>query len=380
MPRRITIEGAKITLRLDRAGKPIRPVGARASRSGDAAALPTLVVNNAQVTVRQEGRPEFIVSRVQARLALYGGRPQLAARSDDPDWGPVEAYGDFAPSFQSGRIELTSKQGIAVDPQKVEHIPFVPREVWANVLPHGLVDVRMNLDFGTERAIQTRIEIGLRGTTVKSTALDLTASRATGKVVVDGGLIHLQDVAGEAIEGRVHANGSLDFTRSPPQIDLSLGLKGINVAKAPKAWQLDEAGILGRLSGSARLKVLLDPRGVDLSGSTGEGEVIGGSIQGIPVKTLKLVMRADGNDLQYETKVSGNSLIGATLGSLLAAAARTFRRGTIEPTSWPWDRHPVGRADCPATTPQAGGGPEHAPPGASSVGERALAAVDHDAN
>ena len=130
----------------------------------------------------------------------------------------------------------------------------------------------------------------------------MTATKTTGDVVIEGGRVHLEHVAGSAIQGTVEAHGTLDFTRKEPVFDLSLRLKRINVADVPPSWQLGEAGITGLLTGTAKLHVVLSPDGADLSGSTGEAVVEGGAIQGIPVKSLRLVMHAEGDDLQFDSK------------------------------------------------------------------------------
>ena len=89
--------------------------------------------------------------------------------------------------------------------------------------------------------------------------------------------------------------------REPPKIDLNLGLHGVDVARTPKSWQLDEAGLTGKLDGQAHLLVYLTKDGADLTGSSGEAVLTGGTIGEIPFKSLKLTMRAEGNNLQYET-------------------------------------------------------------------------------
>ncbi len=326
-PGRVTLEEPKITLRLDRRGELLTPFQMKSGGSS-ASALPVVVAKDARVTIRQDGRPEMVVTRVQGRLAPDADIIGLAARSDDTNWGPFEGYGRYDPKFQNGRVELRTTSGIVVDPRKVEQIPFVPQEVWTNVLPHGAVDVQLTVAVAPQKPIEVRTLIGLRQTTVKSTALDLTARNATGEVIVEGALVRLEHVAGEAIDGRIEAHGTMDFTKSPSRFNLGLNLKGINVADAPRSWQLYEAGVTGHLSGQAQLKVTLDSRGVDLSGSSGEAEVTGGAIQGIPVKSLKLVMHAQGDDLQFETKTPGASGLNGPLRRLIASSLSLLPSGS----------------------------------------------------
>ena len=93
----------------------------------------------------------------------------------------------------------------------------------------------------------------------------------------------------------------LDFNVSPPRFNIGLNLDHINVADAPRSWQLDEVGATGRLSGKVQLAARLAPAGVDLSGTTGDAVLEGGKLQGIPFKSLRLSLTARGNDLRYES-------------------------------------------------------------------------------
>lgn len=297
-PRRVWLERPKLVIRLDRKGDSLTRFGA-GGRSGR---LPIVVANEATVTIRQEGRPEFVVDGVTARLAPDGGQLSLAVRSNQAEWGPFEALGRFDSEFHSGRFEFKTLRGILANPEKARAIPFVPSAVWDNVAPSGMVDVRLSVDLDRAKAAAFTVhtEILMKGTTVASRTLDLSASDSTGRVVVDGSVVRLESVSGRAIDGRVTADGSLDFSRTPPKFDLRLGLTNLNVADTPKSWQLDEAGVTGHLTGKVHLLALLDPKGADLSGSSGDAVVEKGEIQGIPFKSLRLQMSAQGADLRYD--------------------------------------------------------------------------------
>ena len=307
-PGRVTIRAPEVTIRLDRRGElldTIDPGG-----GAKAAALPVLVADGGQVTIQQEGRPEMVVRQVVARLAPDGDMLSLAARSADLEWGPVQVLGRFRPDFAVGGLVLKSERPIRLTPARAAAVPFVTPEVWENVVPDGEVDVRIALErgqFGEGRTSRVRTELGLHDATVGSPALDLTATGTSGTVVVDDLKVLLQDVSGRAIDGRVVARGTLDFSRSPPVFDVGLDLAGINVADTPARWQLAELGVTGHLTGQARLHAVFRPDAVDLSGTTGEARVEGGVIQGIPFKSLRLVLSAKGKGLHYDTAKPGSS-------------------------------------------------------------------------
>jgi translocation and assembly module TamB len=315
-PGRIALEAPEVALRFDKKGRLLTWIGG--TSAGSSGAIPVVIASGAKVTLRQEGRPEMVVTGVTARLGPDGKQISLAVRSDDRSWGPFQALGWSDRSFTSGRIELKTLAGLMASPEKASAIPFVPAEVWDSVAPSGEVDLRLIVTFDGPSVHQST-EIGLRGTTLRSETLDVTATETSGRLVVDDEVVTFDHVSGRAIGGHVAANGKADFSRSP-RFDLVMDLDRIDIAATPKSWQLDEAGVTGRLSGKVRLLALLESGGVDLSGSSGEAVVEGGTIQGIPFKSLKLVMSARGNDLKYETLKgeSGRVTVPSGAGDLLA--------------------------------------------------------------
>lgn len=301
-PGRVTLEAPIAVVRLDRQGEWLgRPGGL-----GKAAAVdpPVLVAQGARVSVRQEGRPAMDVSHLTARLAPDGDALSLAARSSDPVWGPIQVLGKLGPDLVTGHLEMRSGRPIALTPERVATLPFVPPEVWREVSPDGEVDVRLALDLGRfpdGRAARVRIELGLRGATVHSRSLGLAATGTSGTIVVDDALVTLEKTAGQAVGGTVRAQGTLDFGKVPNVFDVDLDLTSVDVADTPSTWQLDELGVTGRLTGHARLHAVLRPETVDLSGSTGHAVVEEGTIQGIPFQSMRLGMSAQGRDLRYDS-------------------------------------------------------------------------------
>ena len=268
--------------------------------------MPTVVVADGRATFRQEGRPELVVSGIHGSLAAVpSGRARLVARGDDPDRGRWDVVGAFAAGFREGQVDLTGRK-IETSPEQVARIPVVPGEVWQNVIPRGLVDVRLTIRLasGTAQPIRVRTVVNLRQTALKLPALGLDLAETTGEVVVEGGVVHLDRLAGRAVGGRVGTTGMMDFSRTPPRFDLHLDLDRVAVAAAPEAWQLDERGMTGgQMTGKAQLVVTLAPGDVDLSGSSGEAVITGGMVHGVPVKSLRLIVHGDGADLHSGTGV-----------------------------------------------------------------------------
>ena len=329
-PRRVTLDAPKVLLRLDKRGR-FENLPALRGGGGSPARLPTIEARGAEVTFRPAGRPEMVVKGIDGRLASGAAGSTLSAGTDDPYWGKWEASGTIGPSFRSGSVALEGKR-VAADRERLARVPFVPSEVWSHFVPNGPVGVRVQVVWEPGKpSIDTRTEVTLLGTRASFPSLSLDTSRATGTLIVENGVVRAEQFRGEAIGGAVTAGGTLDFAKAPPRIDLGLGLHKINVADAPKSWQLDEAGITGLLTGKVDLHAVLDPKGVDLSGSSGEAVVEGGTIQGIPVKSLKLVMRARGDDLQFATKSPGSASFRGRFGPLILVAIQAGEKEKDEP-------------------------------------------------
>ena len=257
----------------------------------------------------------MVVTKVGAKLTSAADGERLTATADDPTWGSWSVLGLFDPAFKKGTLSLAITNARA-DAEKVASLPFVPKEVWDNIVPTGPVDIRLQvqLDPGGPSPVGVHTVVDFKGTTVLVKSLDVTATGTTGQLVIDGGLVTIKGVQGKALGGQVAApGGTLDFTKPKPTFGLRLDLAGIDIAAAPAKWQLQEVGVnSGRLTGHADLKAVLAEGGVDLTGTTGEAVITGATLQGIPVKSLALALTAQGGDLQYESKAEGAAFLSPT--------------------------------------------------------------------
>ncbi|MBV8076234.1 MAG: hypothetical protein JO284_07550, partial [Planctomycetaceae bacterium] len=347
-PGLITLVRPEVHFRLDRNGRfanmPVFRGGA-----GSDSRVPSIAVEGATVCFRREGRPEMVVSGVDGRLASRPQRLDLSAGADDPTWGRWEASGRIDPSFREGSVRLEGDR-FAADRAKLERIPFIPEEVWTHVVPRGPVDVLVRLDWSPGKdqpTFATRTEVTLREVDASFPTLGFDAAGTSGRLEVVDGVVHVDKVEGRAIGGKVAARGTLDFVATPSRIDLNLDLARINVADAPRSWQLYEAEVTGRLTGKVHLLAVLNPRGVDLSGSSGEAVVEDGTIQAIPVKSLTLAMHAEGDDLRYSSGPSASRARG--LGRRVAGSLPPCHAGGW---GWGWFGPAWTAGDLIAPTPQ----------------------------
>ncbi len=319
-PKKITLVRPALVFRIDRDGRPLTRPSIRGG-SGQAGAMPEVIVRDGTVTLKQEGRPEMVVAGVSGRLGPpdADGSESFRADSGDSTWGAWEATGQFAPGFATGRITLKSVSGLVADADKTARIPFVPKEVWDHVRPSGPMGVAMTVTLGKAATVVTDLSYG--ETTLGLPSLGLVTTGTTGGMTIESAIVTLKGMRGQSLGGEVRADGTLDFSKNPSQFDLTLGLEGIDVTKAPTSWQLGEAEITGKLSGRADLVVALKESGADLTGSTGQATVSGGSIGGIPMKSMKLAMKAEGDDLQYKTAEERGAMLDRLAPIFLAIQA-----------------------------------------------------------
>ena len=327
MPTRVEIDHPVVSFRFDAKGQPSTkiPVVPPAEKEPKATPdlLPEIVTEDGEVTLQQEGRKPMTISHVNARLAPVEGSERLDVTTDDPTWGKVKVSGRFEPGFKKGDLEIDSSPGFVAEPDKIERIPFIPKEVWANLEPRGPVDarVKIHLDADAPKPVRVYTELTLKGTSARLATLQVEATDTTGRVVVDDALVTVTDLKGKTLDGTLAAGGTLDFGQVPPRFDLGLRLREIDVTKAPASWQLGEVGATGKLTGKVDLRALLPPAGVDLDGTTGEAVIENGSFQGIPIKSLSISMKANGGDLQFETLPQGSLDKKALESAPIAATA-----------------------------------------------------------
>ena len=312
-PTRVEIDQPRFAFRFDEKGQPLTkiplaPSAGEKGRANPSPALPEIVAKGGEITLQQAGRGPMKIAGVDARLIPEPDGSKLAVETDDPTWGKVAIDGHFDPTFKNGEFRIETGPGFVADPEKLARIPFIPAEVWSNIEPTGPVDakVRIKLAVDSPRPVEVHTDLTLRGTHAKLKALQVESSDTTGHIVIDDALVNVEELKGKTLDGTITARGKLDFGQKVPRFDLDLRLRDIDVTKAPPSWQLGEVGATGRLSGNIDLKVGLAPSGPDLTGTVGRAVIENGSFQGIPIKSLALGVKADGNDLQYATMPEGS--------------------------------------------------------------------------
>ncbi len=86
MPRNVTLDGAAITLRFDKAGHLVTRLP---KVKGKPEAFPSFRIQHGQFTLRHEGYPDLVVGGVEANLHAEGDRLVLTGTASDSDRGDV---------------------------------------------------------------------------------------------------------------------------------------------------------------------------------------------------------------------------------------------------------------------------------------------------
>ncbi len=317
-PSRVTLIRPALTFRIDKDGKPLTvpPFQGGGSGKSSSSPLPRIVVEDATITLQQVGGAEMVITGVSGQLFGQDGKQVVDFGVDDSTWGKWSASGKLGGDFQSGQVVLRSLAPVDVTAEKTARLPFVPAVVWKNVSPRGPVGVELAISPGKDLHVVTNLRFEKADVALPD--LGLRAADTEGRVVVADNLVKLQGLHGQALDGKLGIDGTLDFTRNPPRFDLDLKLDKIDVTRAPPSWQLNEAGVTGRLTGAAKLKIAIKPEGADLTGSEGDAVVEGKLLGGTEV--IKLSMRGgQASDLQYTVKGAA----GASLPSAPKALAVT---------------------------------------------------------
>ena len=176
VPTRVEAVQPKIALRISADGRLLTSIGPKINPDAPDKGpmpMPTVWAHDAEVTLAQEGRPEFTLRHVEAK-ASGDLEPHAAeavvfeAIADDAVWGKVEANGRFSLGDGSGRLRLKSLASVSVTPDALRSIPWLPPEVAQNVKPHGPVDVRCVIQFGprAKPTVQVSSDLDLRGAQV----------------------------------------------------------------------------------------------------------------------------------------------------------------------------------------------------------------------
>ena len=291
-PRRLTVLRPRVVYRIGEDGRPTTGMPFKGSGDGP---TPTVIAERGRLTLAQAGRPEMVVDPLDGRLDPDPAGATIRARSTDRGWGRPAVDGRFGPGFRSVRLRLTSDP-LPADADRTARIPFVTAKVWRYFEPTGPVRVVLDYDRPESSSGPSTVKtvVDFERTRIDLPHLRLTALGAEGRMVYHDNVVRLDKVRGEMVGGRVAVGGSMDFHGPDSRYALTVETERADLSSFPGSWGLRKVGLAGRLTGTSRLVMRLDGRGLDVTGSEGGGTVEGASIRGIPLGRLAVKLRGEG--------------------------------------------------------------------------------------
>jgi hypothetical protein len=294
-PHHLDVTGGDVTLHFDKDGHLLTRLPRKESQ---ATSFPEIHIRQGRLTLAQEGRPDFVVDGIDARLQAKDGRLALTGTVADPHWGDWTANGDVDPKAGSLSGTLTTTHEIHATQEMLESLPFVSPGVWKQVQAEGDTTVELTLGFTPGGpGVTYRVELNAENTKVHVTSIDLDADQAHGKVIIENGVVRLEKVQGQTAGGEISTDAVMDFHTTPDQLTFAIQVQGLDLHQLPRKWNLPSQ-VEGRLTGQADLKVTIIDGKAHTTGE-GNGEIDNARVVGLPAKPIHLRLHADGTGFHF---------------------------------------------------------------------------------
>jgi hypothetical protein len=285
-PENVTLVGAAVTFRFDKQGHLLTGLPALpTSQNGTETVLPNLRLEQGRITIQKEGAADLVAADIQATLQGKGDQVLLAGHIDNwqqSNWGNWTFDGVMDRKSQETSITLRTDCALPVTQAMLNELPFVPTDVWRSVQVEGTTTISTTIRYdGAKQTTHYRVEMDPRETQVHVPAIDLDAAGARGKVIIEDGVMQLQDVQGQAFDGTISISADFDFRQAPTRLEFSkVEVQNLAMRRLPKSWDLPRQ-IEGRLKGSAKLEVLVGEGNLKTRGQ-GQGQIEDARIGGQP--------------------------------------------------------------------------------------------------
>ncbi len=330
-PSQVALSDVAIKLNFGPDGRLLTPLPA-----ANAGALPACRLVRGQVAVCQEGRPDLILTGVEAHMVSDADSVVLTGTVTDDKWGNWGLT--LRLDRPSSRMTLNLKTPqVRVDRQMLESLPFVPAKTWKQVqVEDGDTGVEITVGLAPSAPCTYRVELQVRNTTLDVTAIKLHAEQTSGSVIVENGEVHLRSVTGTTADGTLRTDSDMDFRGNTSELKFNgIALQGINLQKLPPTWNLPRF-ITGDIAGSADLHVTVSAEGKPITTGKGEGTVNNARVLGFPREPLRLTMTASEKGFQFQPlgKPSSHLMDQHAALALLTSAVLAPAPAAASPPDW----------------------------------------------
>lgn len=326
-PKELDLRGVSLTLRIDANGKILTTLPQQTAESKTGGPLPRINVENGQVTIRQEGRPEFSLRGLSLKAEPTGDKVVLNGSIDDPGWGKWKISGEVNRTSKTGWVDLATDDGpLAVD--RLSSIPYVPLSIWQNARPDGRGAATVRLAVGPREEFTYDVKVQPKSAALHVPAADVTLTDVTGTIHAHDTTFELLGCKGKVAGGTIGVSGSAQLKPDRPEPSVAkftVTADGLDVNKVPPEWGLTkEFG--GQLRGKATIGLTIYPDGrIEPSGS-GRGELVGATVLGFPAE-ITVRLHAENGKLKLKEEQSPAKPPGAQLPGSAAILAAAIKGG-----------------------------------------------------
>jgi hypothetical protein len=305
-PSEVSLRDPVVTLRFDRAGKLLTRFPSRPRAEGPVS-LRDIRLAGGKLLLRQESRPEMVITDLSAALAADGDRLTFTGRASEARWGNATLDGWV--NTQNGAWTMTVRlPPTPITQAMLTDLPFVGPEVWQEVKADGEIQGALTLRFDpdTER-VHYRVEFDADKTRLHVAAIDLQSDNSKGHLVIEDGLVQIKDVTGQSADGTIRTGGELDFRGKTDRLTFQVAVDKLRLRGLPRKWfqsPLVQKIFDGRLTGTADLIILIE-KGVALTRGKGMGIIREARVADVPTDPIRLILRAEGAGFQISVPPPG---------------------------------------------------------------------------
>lgn len=291
-PAQVDLHQARIQLQFNRQGSLLNKM----PKPGGKGKLPRCFFHDSSIRIDQEGNstPLELVG-LDAELQQQEADILLTGTIRDPNHGDWKVSGWIKPEIRAARLQLKT-EGTQVDRHQLESLPFVSSNVWRQVvIGKANTTVDITVDFSLDRpGVRSLILLKPEVKGLRICLIHLEVEKATGEVIIQDGLVTLNDLEGNTAGGIIKTNAILDFRRPLSDLTFTVGVDSLDLTQLPLAWQLPPHAV-GHVTGRAQIDVRLNEDQVVLNGN-GRGLVQHPLLGGVP---LPIRLTTEENHLRF---------------------------------------------------------------------------------
>jgi hypothetical protein len=302
-PDRIQLHDVELVLHVSADGKVLTTLP-KAPAGGAAEALPAIALTDGRITIRQDGRPEFVVRHLNLSIEPNGNRVKLSGTIDDPEWAKWTVSGDVSSEHKTGSVELATADGpLTMD--RLESVPFVPASVWRHIRADGRGGMTVRLWTESDADVRYSVQIKPNAAALTIPDADATLTHVTGLITVAGTKVTLSGTKAELAGGTIAIDGDWNWGPEPGVAKFKVAADKLDLKQLPAEWKLKDFD--GKLNGKADLTLRIFADGHVEPDGGGEGVITDVKVLGLPGDDIPIHLRKSGKGYEFQQPKKGTS-------------------------------------------------------------------------